>query len=75
MHEAFHNGVVDGMVFHVYVFHVSLMRVILSKEVCSIIVTVKRGWAGRARTEIIKKLVKEDQFLTSMMQCDVFHIG
>ena len=48
--EVLHNGVMDGMVFHIYVFHVSVMRVVFSKEVGSIIVVVKRGWAGRAKT-------------------------
>ena len=71
----FHNGVTDGMVFHMYVFHISVMRVIFSKEAGSVIVAVKRGWARRAKTEIVEKLVKEDQFFTSMMQCDVFHIA
>ena len=69
------NDVMDGMVFHMYVFHISVMRVVFSKEAGSIIVAVKRGWAGQAKTEIVEKLTKEDQFFTSMMQCDVFCIA
>ena len=74
-HEVIDNGVADGMVFHMYVFDVSVMRVVFSKEAGRIIVAVKRGWAGRAKTEVIEKLAKEHQFFTSMMQCNVFHIA
>ena len=67
MCEAFNNGVADGMVFYTYVFHISVMRVILSKEVCGIIVAMKRGWARGAKTEIGEKVAKEEQFFTYMM--------
>ena len=67
VHKAFNNGVADGMVFYTYVFHISMMRVILSKEACSIIVAMKRGWARGAKTKIGEKVMKEEQFFTCMM--------
>ena len=65
--KAFNNDVADGMVFDTYVFHISVMRVILSKEACGIIVAMRRGWARGAKTEIDEEVMKEEQFLTCMM--------
>ena len=62
------STMVSQMEWHfIYMCFTSVMRVILSKEVCSIIVAMKRGWARGAKTKIVEKVMKGDQFFTCMM--------
>lgn len=66
--------ITNGVVLHTDVFYICMIGVVFSELSCSIIVAIEGHAHAEGVAKTLQQFPKEDKFLSSVMQCDVFSI-